>query len=364
MSMMSIKQTKGEQRLFESSRINTQQNRQLQSCNLVAKQISFASPRGRDIQAAVRKNSQQAVQANQGHITEREREESSSEKSDATSSSSSGDSSIDAALNGEDDTEQALYERILAEQEGRDEVDEERKTHENAVEQLVDKNMVNLLIFCTMLKKPTAEEIQQRSIELGPQTCSKLLILDMDETLLHSKFCQIKRPEDAFETGLQADENGVLEFNILISNRPNQPPSTRLNVKLRQNLEEALTYLSTMFEICVFTAGEQDYADAILNFIDPDRSIIKHRLYRQHCVRPEKGVYVKDLSIIKDRNLKDVIIVDNSIISFAFNLSNGIPIKAFLGNKNDEELLFMVTFLEELFSHTDVRTHINQTFKL
>lgn len=68
---------------------------------------------------------------------------------------------------------------------------------------------------------------------------------------------------------------------------------------------------------------------------------------------------MKDLSIIKDRNLKDVIIVDNSIISFAFNLSNGIPIKAFLGNKNDEELLFMVTFLEELFSHTDVRTHIN-----
>ena len=73
---------------------------------------------------------------------------------------------------------------------------------------------------------------------------------------------------------------------------------------------------------------------------------------------------MKDLSIIKDRNLKDVIIVDNSIISFAFNLSNGIPIKAFLGNKNDEELLFMVTFLEELFSHTDVRAHINQTFKL
>ena len=69
------------------------------------------------------------------------------------------------------------------------------------------------------------------------------------------------------------------------------------------------------------------------------------------------------MSIIKDRNIKDIIIVDNSIISFAFNLSNGVPIKAFLGNKNDEELLFMVTFLEELFSK-DVRTHINSTFKL
>ena len=119
-----------------------------------------------------------------------------------------------------------------------------------------------------------------------------------------------------------------------------------------------------MYELCVFTAGEQDYADAILNYIDPDRSLIKHRLYRQHCVRPQHGVYVKDLSIISDRDLRDIIIVDNSIISFAFHMSNGIPIKAFLGNKNDEELLFMVTFLEELFSHTDVRKHIDATFKL
>ena len=68
---------------------------------------------------------------------------------------------------------------------------------------------------------------------------------------------------------------------------------------------------------------------------------------------------MKDLSIIADRNIKEVIIVDNSIISFAFNLSNGIPIKEFLGNKNDEELLFMVSYLEEMFSFPDVRSYIN-----
>lgn len=135
-------------------------------------------------------------------------------------------------------------------------------------------------------------------------------------------------------------------------------------MKIRQHLEEALSYLSSMFELCVFTAGEKDYADTILNFIDPDRAIIKHRLYRQHCVKPEQGVYVKDLSIIADRNIKDIILVDNSIISFAFNLSNGIPIKAFLGEDNDEELLYMVTFLEEIFGKDDVRPHIDKTFQL
>lgn len=47
--------------------------------------------------------------------------------------------------------------------------------------------------------------------------------------------------------------------------------------------------------------------------------------------------------------------MDNSIISFAFNLENGVPIKAFVGEGNDEELLYMVTFLEEIYGYTDVR---------
>ena len=44
----------------------------------------------------------------------------------------------------------------------------------------------------------------------------------------------------------------------------------------------------------------------------------------------EKGVYVKDLRIIRDRQLKDIVIVDNSITSFAFNMDNGIPINAYM----------------------------------
>ena len=92
----------------------------------------------------------------------------------------------------------------------------------------------------------------------------------------------------------------------------------------------ALDFLGKYYEICVFTAGTQDYADACLDFIDPDRQIIKHRLYRQHCVNPVYGVYVKDLRIIRDRDIKDILIVDNSIISFAYQLDNGIPIKAYM----------------------------------
>ena len=78
----------------------------------------------------------------------------------------------------------------------------------------------------------------------------------MDETLIHSKFYKLNGDEaDTIPDGLVMTENGA-EFNILISNNPDMPPSMRLNVKVRQHLEEALTYLSEMYEICVFTAGE------------------------------------------------------------------------------------------------------------
>jgi CTD small phosphatase-like protein 2 len=114
-------------------------------------------------------------------------------------------------------------------------------------------------------------------------------------------------------------------------------------------MEEVLAYLAESWEIVVFTAGEQAYADAILNFIDEDRTIIKHRLYRHNCIKAAPRVYVKDLRIIADRELKDMVIVDNSIISFLFNMSNGVPIHSFTGDRGDEELMYMVSYLEEIY---------------
>ena len=75
-------------------------------------------------------------------------------------------------------------------------------------------------------------------------------------------------------------------------------------------------------------------------------------------------MYVKDLRIIQDRDIKNIILVDNSIISFAFQMNNGIPIKAYMRQPDDEELLFMVTFLEELNSYPDPREHVRTTFCL
>lgn len=73
---------------------------------------------------------------------------------------------------------------------------------------------------------------------------------------------------------------------------------------------------------------------------------------------------MKDLRIIADREVKDMIIVDNSIISFAFNMENGVPIAAFTGQEEDDELLYLMSFLEESCTFNDVREHVSKTFKL
>lgn len=66
----------------------------------------------------------------------------------------------------------------------------------------------------------------------------------------------------------------------------------------------------------VFTASDKQYADAVLDYLDPTKKLIQARFYRDSCFKSE-GIYVKDLRIFR-KNLKDVAIVDNNIFAFAF----------------------------------------------
>jgi len=114
----------------------------------------------------------------------------------------------------------------------------------------------------------------------------------------------------------------------------------------------------------VFTAGEQEYADEILDYIDSDNTIFKKRLYRQDCIRLD-NFFIKDLDIILDREREHMCIVDNSILSFAFDLDNGVPINSYIGNEDDDrELLFLFSFLEDAVSAPDIRVNIRESFKL
>jgi len=71
----------------------------------------------------------------------------------------------------------------------------------------------------------------------------------------------------------------------------------------------------------VFTASEQSYANAIVDRIDPEGKFFDYRMYRQHCIETNfhlgGSTYLKDLRIIANRDLKDIILVDNATLCFA-----------------------------------------------
>jgi CTD small phosphatase-like protein 2 len=68
-------------------------------------------------------------------------------------------------------------------------------------------------------------------------------------------------------------------------------------------------------------------------------------MYRQHCVETVDGLYVKDLRIIRNISLSDIVLVDNSVYSFGYQVDNGIPIISYYDDPGDEELLHLAYYI-------------------
>lgn len=90
---------------------------------------------------------------------------------------------------------------------------------------------------------------------------------------------------------------------------------------------------------------------------------MKYRLYRNDCINLSEGCHIKDLRTL-NRNLKDIILIDNSAYSFAYQLNNGIPIIPYLDNKKDDELMELENYLMELLNVDDVRIENEKNFRL
>ena len=129
----------------------------------------------------------------------------------------------------------------------------------------------------------------------------------------------------------------------------------------RPNLYHFLTEMSKIFEIIIFTAGTQEYADPILDIIDKKKNFFDKRLYRQHTIIMD-NVFVKDLSKL-GRELSKIIIVDNMPQNFKLQKENGIFIKNFNGDdKSDSTLLDLIPILRKIScdKKNDVRIEINK----
>ena len=169
----------------------------------------------------------------------------------------------------------------------------------------------------------------------------KTLILDLDETLVHSSFT----PFENNDIVLNVDFDGIM-YNIYVLVRP--------------GAENFIKNVSQYFEVVIFTASLSNYASPLLDILDPENNI-KYRLYRDHCTFIN-GIYIKDLKKL-NRNLKDLIIVDNSPLAYAFDMDNGLPIKTWYEDPTDIELIKITKLLEFLSKIKDVRKYIKKFVK-
>ena len=79
----------------------------------------------------------------------------------------------------------------------------------------------------------------------------KTLVLDLDETLIHS--CSLYDHPDVVVTPINEEED----------------PNCAIPMKIRPFCLEFLNRMSKMFEIIVYTASQECYANSIINFLDP-----------------------------------------------------------------------------------------------
>ena len=161
------------------------------------------------------------------------------------------------------------------------------------------------------------------------------LVLDLDETLMSFVYINNEKKE------------GIL--------------------RLRPFLYNFLNLVKEYYEIIIFTAATQTYADPILDVIEVIRGkYFNYRLYREHC-SIFNNVIVKDISLI-GRNINHIIIVDNMQQNFKLQKKNGILISSFWGDDNNDKsllhlgriLVTIATDMIEFNFECDIRDEIKK----
>eukprot|EP01127_Copromyxa_protea_P001552 TRINITY_DN11525_c0_g1_i1.p1 TRINITY_DN11525_c0_g1~~TRINITY_DN11525_c0_g1_i1.p1 ORF type:complete len:358 (-),score=59.56 TRINITY_DN11525_c0_g1_i1:93-1127(-) len=197
------------------------------------------------------------------------------------------------------------------------------------------------------VNSPRGGLVQSRSgggpggnILLGPQRENrkgrKCLVLDLDETLVHSSFQEVARYD--FKIPVEIED---VTYTVYVAKRP--------------GVDEFMKKMGEIYEIVIFTASLANYADPVLDLLDIHK-VIDWRLFREHCTFV-KNSYVKDMGRM-GRPINSVMIMDNSPHSYAFNPENAIPCESWFDDMEDRELLDFIPVLQEIAKSDNVITEL------
>ena len=213
-----------------------------------------------------------------------------------------------------------------------------------------------------------------------PQFDSDLIVvLDMDECLLHSQFLsnaavaqvyahQLQRRQQARSNSTTSDataSSAVDSFRVTL------PDGDLVHVHLRPGVHDFLQQICTRYETHIFTAALPIYANPVLDKLDPDGTLFgNRRWFRDSCTFDPpphgSGAYVKNLSRLPATrdNLDRVVLVDNNPLSFLANPHNGILVNSFYDDPTDQTLAAVSQLIRDLEEHKDVRPVLGPRFAL
>ncbi|MFW2177575.1 MULTISPECIES: HAD family hydrolase [unclassified Moraxella] len=174
----------------------------------------------------------------------------------------------------------------------------------------------------------------------------KLIILDLDETLIHASHDIIHNDYD-FIVG-----------DYFVYQRP--------------CLTEFLAFCFAHADVAVWTSSGSWYADIVTQmiFTDEQRQALRFIFSREKCVQRMdfyryENVYIKDLKKLKKRySLEQMIMIDNSPEKLARNYGNLVRVADFTGQKDDTELLNLMRYLPNLLNEPSVRTIEKRNWRL
>ena len=166
------------------------------------------------------------------------------------------------------------------------------------------------------------------------------LVLDLDETLI----C-IKR-----------DNNNKIKHNKF---------NNLMTLILRPGLLDFLHKMKKLYELILFSLGTSEYVSPIIKNIEKKEKFFEHILYREHVTYDDNGNFFKNLNLL-NRDVKNILIVDDNSKNFKYHKSNGICIKPFYGDLNNDKntlkilgnILFKIRYDADLTG--DIRISLNK----
>lgn len=186
-----------------------------------------------------------------------------------------------------------------------------------------------------------------QSIPVPPTIANKdttrkpTLVLDLDETLIHSSEVEVKNIDYSFR---MFDDDHRQYYQIYT----------------RPHLSAFLAVVSQYFEVVIFTASFSCYCDPILDTVDPHHFISK-RLYNTSVSLTNQG-FEKDLRMASEVNMpRRVVMIDNSPSVCRMHHENLYIINSFRADAaNDNDLFVLIPFLVILSSIPDFRAILHR----